>query len=104
MKTFINSKKIETDGSTFIGSVNTTYEKLVDAFGKETFGLSGDEKSECDWTLKFTDGTIATIYDWKTNKKYRGDKHGISKEENVIWNIGGFDLKAVELVKKELGL
>lgn len=102
MKNFINSDETKIDGSHGLGSIVTTYQKLVDTFGKETFDWSGDLKSECYWTLLFNDGTIATIYDWKSNKRYCGDIKGISKDDNINWNIGGFSSKAVELVQREL--
>ena len=100
---FINSKKIDCFGSSYIDKVNVSYQKLVETFGKESFGYSGDDKVSAEWNLKFEDGTIATIYDYKTNKKYCG-KTGIHKTNNNDWHIGGCDINASILVKKALGL
>jgi hypothetical protein len=100
---FINSKEIEICGTSFIDEINVPYKKLVETFGKETHGMSGDYKCQCEWSLKFSDGTVATIYDWKSNKKYCG-KSGISKTKNTNWHIGGFNETASLLVKTELGL
>jgi len=103
MKTFINSKEIDTDGSSYVGSINCTYQYLVNVFGKETIGLSGDLKSQCSWNLKFDDGTIATIYDWKVNKKYCGVT-GINKENVTRWMVGGFNQKTIELITNKIKL
>ena len=102
MKNFINSKKNNAVSSSFIGKIEVSYDHLVQVFGKETFGMSGDYKVSCFWVLEFSNGTIVTIYDYKTNKKYCGNKKGISKKDNTNWHIGGFDQSAVSLVKNEL--
>ena len=104
MANFINSENVNVNGTSLMGAVEVTYKQLVKTFGKETYGLSGDQKCECNWELLFNDGTVATIYDWKVNKKYCGKTEGISKSKNTDWHIGGNSPKAVELVKKELGL
>ena len=101
MKTFITSKKIDTEDSSYVGSINCTYEYLVKVFGKETNGMSGDNKSQCSWKIKFDDGTIATIYDWKVNMVYCNGK-GINKENVTKWMVGGFNQKAIELLVNEI--
>ena len=101
-KKFINSENVDCNGTSFKGDIsNVSYRKLVKVFGKETFGMSGDEKSQCEWNIQFEDGTVATIYDWKVNKKYCG-KEGLSKSKVTEWHIGGHSSKAVELVKEAL--
>lgn len=99
----INSKKNDNSGTGNVGCITITYQKLVDTFGKETFGFSGDNKCSAEWVLLFEDGTIATIYDYKTNKRYYG-VNGVHKTENTDWHIGGKTEKALELVKAELSL
>lgn len=100
---FINSKENDSSGTGLIGCIDVAYDVLTKTFGKETFGLSGDNKVSAEWVLLFEDGTVATIYDWKSNKKYCG-KNGISKKDNTDWHIGGFHSKAVDRVKETLGL
>lgn len=103
MANFINSEDVNIAGTSLVGAVNVSYRKLVKTFGRETFGMSGDDKSQCEWTLIFEDGTVATIYDWKVNKKYCG-KNGLSKSKVTDWHIGGVSERAVKLVENELGL
>lgn len=98
---FINSKDVDVNGTHFIANIQTTYQKLVEVFGEETHGMSGDQKCECQWKLLFLDGTIATIYDWKTNKTYC-KVNGVSKEDNTNWTIGGANSKSLSMVEKEL--
>ena len=100
---FLNSENVISNGTSLIGSVDVSYRKLVNVFGKETFGMSGDKKSQCEWNLQFNDGTIVTIYDWKVNKKYCG-KEGLSKSKVKDWHVGGFSQHALDLVKKELDI
>ena len=71
------------NGSSYIGIINTTYERLVQAFGEPH--IHGGDKTTVEWILEFDDGTVATIYDWKeeTTPEYEYD-----------WHIGGFDILA----------
>lgn len=55
----------EVMGTSLMGYVTATYEELVNVFGREHFGQSGDGKVNAEWCLEFADGTIATIYDYK---------------------------------------
>lgn len=79
-------------GTSFIGKVTATYTDLIEIFGREHMGASGDGKVNAEWALEFIDGTIATIYDWKES--------GIPWHE-YDWHIGGHSpaaLKWVELL------
>ena len=62
------------------GSICAHYNELVAAFG-EPLGPSGDGKVQAEWVVKFENGIIATIYDWK--------QYGVPPCEIVNWNIGG---------------
>jgi hypothetical protein len=42
-----------------------------------------------EWIIRFSDGTVATIYDWKLSETPMGV---------YDWHIGGFTQRAVELV------
>ena len=79
------------DMTSLQGYVNTTYDKLVEVFGEPAV-YTGD-KVTCEWSLKFADGTIATIYDYKTD---------CTPLEEYDWHIGGFNAYAVKRVCETL--
>jgi hypothetical protein len=72
-------------GTYFIGGVICSYDKLVEVFGKP---MEGSYKTDAEWSLKFSDGEIATIYNWKNGRNYCGDD-GMDVEEITTWHIGG---------------
>jgi len=77
------------------GYIETTYQDLVDRFGKPTFeDHDPREKVNAEWVLEI-DGKIATIYNWKT---------GQIPMEKHDWNIGGHDSSVLYLFcKYEIG-
>jgi len=77
--------------TSFRGSVFTTYDKLVQVFGNPDFGPDDTDadKVTCEWKLQFEDGTVATIYDWKT---------GSTPFYEYEWHIGGKSAEAVDRV------
>lgn len=75
------------DGTSLQGHITVSYSDLVEAFGNPNIGPS--DKTRAEWSLKFEDGTIATIYDWKT----RNIPLGL-----YAWHIGGHNKSAVERV------
>ena len=72
-----------------IGFVTTTYKKLVQTFGPPEYGPNlkysmsnlkdGDES--CQWVIKFSDGTLACIYDKSTRGK--------TVRRSYEWRVGG---------------
>jgi hypothetical protein len=78
------------NGTCLQGYIRANYNDLVRVFGEPNNG-DGGYKVQAEWNLKFSDGTVATIYDWKEDRspKYVRD-----------WHIGGFNKKAVDLVHK----
>lgn len=87
------------EGVALTGSVRTSYENLVKAFGEPTnVGSSGDNKSKIEWLISFSDGTVATIYDWKN---YSWSVEDVM-ERNEIWNIGGRGKDSVRNVARIL--
>jgi len=78
----------DVNGTSLMGYVTCKYEKLVKVFGEPITDSTGD-KVTCEWEGKL-DGIPFTIYDWKTNVPYK---------ENLNWNIGGYNQKAVNAVK-----
>ena len=84
---FENVRFTFASGSCLQGYIKTTYDELVNVFGEPTT-LKGD-KVNVEWTIKFSDGTVATIYDWKLSAVPMGV---------YDWHIGGYTQRAVELV------
>lgn len=94
-----NDGNVNSGGTSLQGYVTSPYEKLKELFGKPT---KGDEyKIDAEWELEFEDGTVATIYNWKSGKNYLG-KRGTPTVHITEWNIGGNSERAVELVKEIL--
>lgn len=62
-----------------MGYVNTNYARLVEVFGRPING-SGDGKVNSEWIIRFDNGEVATIYDYKT---------GTTPTDDYDWHIGG---------------
>jgi hypothetical protein len=95
---FTRAKMSESNMSCLQGRINVTYDMLYDTFGVPE---TGGDKNDVEWVIKFEDGTIATIYDYKTGYNYNGSS-GTPAQLNRDWHVGGFSNNAVELVKSAL--
>tara|TARA_B100002003_G_scaffold154488_1_gene143281 strand:- start:1323 stop:1718 length:396 start_codon:yes stop_codon:yes gene_type:complete len=123
MIVFTNSDRVPTIGTSRIGTIETTYDTLVKAFGEPTdTGAStlgkgdppyyadtmwGGDKVTAEWVLAFavgggdpedggmddSDCVIATVYDYKT---------GCTPMEKYNWHVGGFDQNALRFVEMRL--
>ena len=90
-------KTIDINGTHLQGCIDTTYENIVSVLGKEHH--KGDEyKTEAEWCIKFEDGTVATLYNWKNGKIYCGEEEGLDVQDITEWNIGGHNPRAVALL------
>jgi hypothetical protein len=72
------------NGTSLRGYIRTTYQNLVEVLGEPTLGPysnEGDGKVSCEWGIEFDDGTIVTVYDWKT---------GDTPMLDYSWHIGGY--------------
>lgn len=78
-------------GTCYQGKIDTSYHRLVETFGEPEY--LGDEKVQVQWAIKFEDGTLATIYDWKEGKR---------ASEVTEWHIGGHTEAAVVSVIGEI--
>jgi hypothetical protein len=85
--TFENNPRVSINGTCLQGYIETTYDELVKVFGKPT--ELGDYKITVEWILQFSDGTVASIYDWKLSETPMGVYN---------WHIGGKSQHAVNLV------
>ena len=84
---FKNAPTDSINGTCLQGYIETTYDELVSVFGEPTT-FQGD-KITAEWIIKFSDGTVASIYDWKQIE---------TPMDYYPWHIGGFTQRAVELV------
>lgn len=90
-------EKFEDTGGTHLqGHIDTTYENIVSVLGKQHHN-GDDYKTDAEWNIKFEDGTIATLYNWKNGKNYCRDE-GLDIEDITEWNIGGHSPRARDLL------
>jgi hypothetical protein len=87
---FTQADWTEANMTSLQGYMRATYNQLVSRFGEPD---GGGDKTTVEWVLKFEDGTVATIYDWKecSTPMYEYD-----------WHIGGKSKRAVTLVEQAL--
>ena len=85
-------------GTHRVGELDGVYKKDIEkVFGPPTWDQgSADDKVQVEWTIKFPDGTIGSIYDYK---QYNVDPDDIS-----YWSIGGRTGLEAYYVKKAMGL
>jgi hypothetical protein len=74
-------------GTGLIGHIHATYDDLVKAFGRPDTDAA--DKWTVQWIIQFDDGTVATIYDWKTDATPKGP---------YMWHVGGKSHAALQLV------
>ena len=91
-------KTDKTGGTSLQGIIQIDYDALVKVFGEPH--CDDGYKTDAEWGFDF-DGVIATIYNWKNGKNYCGTD-GLETKDIVKWHIGGFNNKAVEVVKYKL--
>ena len=83
---FTQAEWTEANGTSLQGYVQAYYHQLVAVFGEPQ---EGGDKTTVEWVLKFADGTVATIYDWKEYETPMGLHR---------WHIGGRSQRAVDRV------
>ncbi len=93
MTGFTQATLADADGTCLQGSVETTYARLVAVFGPPPADSGGD-KWRVEWVLRFDDGTVATVYDWKL--------FGTPVEDVTMWNVGGRSVAACRMVQAAL--
>ena len=77
------------ESSCLQGYITANYRELVAIFGEPETG--DGYKVQAEWSLKFEDGTYATIYDWKES---------MDPEYVTDWHIGGQSNMAVARVQE----
>jgi hypothetical protein len=73
----INDRTNNINGTSLVGYVKTTYANLVDKLGEPDTDF---DKSTAHWSIQASDGTVATIYDYK---EYT------TPQDEYYWHIGG---------------
>lgn len=90
MKYTVTNDFSDSQMSSLIGEINTTYGRLVYLFGKPING-SGDGKVNSEWIIKFADGLVATIYDWKMPS---------TPVYDYDWHIGGHNKAVLQRIRE----
>ena len=85
-------------GTHRVGELDGVYKKdIEEVFGPPTWDQgSGDNKVQVEWVIKFPDGTIGTIYDYK--------QYDVDPDDVDYWSIGGRTGLEAYYVKKAMGL
>lgn len=92
-RTFTNDKSINIAGTMLQGYLpDTGYRQLVTAFGEPTVGESDDGKTRVEWWLRFDDGEIATVYDYKA--------YDVPVVDLTHWHVGGTRPDVVDYVQE----
>jgi len=89
---------VEIIGSHGQGTIDATFAELKHCFGNPK-GIHDDDKCDVEWNIKFADGTLACIYNWKNGLNYCGAEKGLRLCQMEHFNIGGFNENAVKFVK-----
>ena len=94
-----NEIDIGTGGTCYQGEIIVSYEEIISIFGKSAdwYNNCDGEKIDAEWNIKFSDGKVATIYNWKNGINYLG-KNGIPLKYITHWNIGGKTDDVVERI------
>jgi hypothetical protein len=96
-----NTEDIDINGTCLQGEVLASYQELCSLFGEPTDGDS--HKTDAEWMVRFADGTVASIYNYKDGHAYCGE-HGTPVREITDWHVGGMSVKALQNVKMMLEL
>ena len=92
-----NETLVNIDGTHLQGYIEADYNDLCAMFGEPT---EGDAlKVDAEWMLRFDDGMVATIYNWKNGPNYLGSE-GKPVHKITQWNVGGHTKEAHERVQQ----
>ena len=100
MYTTHNDQHIDINGTHGQGTIHAKYNEIVRTFGEPT-DMFDDYKSDAAWNIRFDNGIVATIYNWKNGKNYLG-RGGTPTKDITLWSIGGNSSSAVQLVKQAI--
>lgn len=92
------TEMVDPSGTHLQGHIKASYEELTSLFGQP---MPGFDKTDQEWAIRFRDGTVATIYDWKVGINYCGES-GLHATQITHWNVGGKSPIAVIQVENAL--
>ena len=87
----------EGGGTSLQGFVLTTRQHLETEFGIPSEFTADEDKVTTEWVIKFDDGNVATLYDWKLSRQP-------AFYQMYNWHIGGTSTLAVDLVYRAIGM
>lgn len=96
-----NDEKIDAMDTSYKGCLDVSFSTLVDIFGPPS--IADEFKVDAQWLIKFEDGLVATIYNWKNGRNYR-QQSGLDVEDIKDWNVGGKKEEVVDRINSILGL
>lgn len=94
-----NTAYININGTSLEGYVSADYKTICKVFGEPT--ESDGYKTDAEWMIQFSDGQVATIYNWKDGKNYCG-ANGLNVEDIKEWHIGGRSNEVVSRIQNLL--
>jgi hypothetical protein len=80
-----DSDPICANGTCLQGYVVASFDAICSIFGDP---MDGNYKTDAEWNILFSDGEVATIYNWKDGRNYCGES-GMEVEDIKDWHIGG---------------
>ena len=89
------------NGASLVGKVKATYAELRSLFGKPM--TWDDGKVDAQWVVEFSDGTIASVYNWKDGVAYLGEA-GLPIKNITEWHVGGLSSAAHAMVQIAIDL
>ena len=94
--THSQNPSISTNGTCLQGVLNTSYGEILEKFGLPT--ISDQYKVDALWCIEFSDGIIATIYNYKDGICYLGED-GLPVDNIRDWQVGGYDPRALAYIQ-----
>ena len=91
-----NDETVDINGTCLQGFLNSDYQFLRELLGKPHDG--DGYKVDWEWSIEFEDGTVATIYNWKSGPNSGYDTLGPG--QITEWTVGGFNQQALDNVKR----
>jgi hypothetical protein len=85
-------------GTSLQGYIDADYKVLRKVFGRPDPNAHDNYKSDVEWDVVFSDGSIATIYNYKDGKNYCGAS-GTAKTKIRDWHVGGRSARALRNVE-----
>lgn len=91
-KTHNQDDLISISGTHLMGRIDLRFHQIAAALGDplRLNEAQGDGKIRIQWVIKFDDGQVATIYDWK--------EYNRESEDVTDWHIGGRSFEVVQRV------